>query len=287
MNALWPVVQTGAMSASASGARFRLISGPSRREVRGCVVLAPAFAEEMNKARRMTARMARMLAAEGWRVAQVDLYGCGDSDGEFRDASWAAWTTDLDNELQACDSRLPVWLWCMRAGALLAPSLLASRPQLNLLLWQPVLSGALHLQQFLRLHAGSRIVGSGAAADAPAPSTLLRAGHTVELGGYELSPALAASLEQAKFDVPHSFRGRIVWLEVGAQEPPQASLPSMQAIARMRERGVAVELDVLQGPAFWQTQEIEECEPLLMRTLARLGGVPAGHAGAVQERAGG
>jgi len=49
----------------------------------------------MNHTRRAAALLARALAGSGWGVLQVDLFGCGDSDGEFRDASWKTWVDDL------------------------------------------------------------------------------------------------------------------------------------------------------------------------------------------------
>src|SRR5439155_9776004 len=39
-----------------------------------------------------------------------------------------------------------------------------------------------------------------------------------------------------------------------------------------RSRGLAVEASVVAGPPFWQTQEIEDCEPLLAATSAAIGG---------------
>ena len=49
----------------------------------------------MNKARRMAALQSRALAAAGFAVLQIDLFGCGDSSGDFADASWAAWQQDV------------------------------------------------------------------------------------------------------------------------------------------------------------------------------------------------
>jgi exosortase A-associated hydrolase 2 len=266
-----PVAQSAAFVAGATGPRFRLVSEPAGGQARGTVVLAHAFAEEMNKSRRMCALLARGLAGDGWRVVQRDLAGCGDSAGEFRDASWAGWIEDLEAELSALDgaAATPTWLWCLRGGALLAPPLLTQRPQLNLLLWQPAVSGAQHLQQFLRLHAGARIVGSAkGSGEQPTPAQQLRAGRTVEVGGYELSPALAGGLEQAGFDLPAGFAGRVVWFELSADENPQPSPAAARTAERLRERGVNVALEALHGPLFWQTQEIEECEALLQRSRA-------------------
>ena len=62
---------------------------------RGAVVHVPAFAEEMNKSRRMASLQARALAAQGWHVLQLDLLGTGDSEGDFGDATWADWMDDV------------------------------------------------------------------------------------------------------------------------------------------------------------------------------------------------
>lgn len=288
MNPTQPVVQSAAFVAGGTGPRFRLVSEPAGGKARGTVVLAHAFAEEMNKSRRMCALLARGLAADGWRVVQRDLAGCGDSAGEFRDASWAEWVEDLEAELSPLDgAAAPTWLWCLRGGALLAPPLLARRPEVNLLLWQPAVSGAQHLQQFLRLHAGARIVGSAKGTGEQTPAQLLRAGHTVEVGGYELSPALAGGLEQAGFDLPAGFAGRVAWFEVSADEHPEPSPAAARAVDRLRERGVNVELQALHGPLFWQTQEIEACEALLQRSRDCMNAVAPSSRGAATPLAAG
>lgn len=262
-----PVEQSGSLVNSGTGTRLRIVTEPADRSLRGTVVFVHAFAEEMNKSRRMAARMARLLAGDGWRVVQRDLCGCGDSSGEFADATWSAWLADVDDELARCAPGLPVCLWAQRAGALLAAAACGKQPDVDLLLWQPVVSGATHLQQFLRLHAGARIVGSAKADDGPAPMQRLRSGEFVEVGGYALNPALAAGLERAAFDLPAQFRGRVAWFEVAADESTGLMPASARAVQRLSERGIAVSAHVVHGPPFWQTQEIEDCDALLTQTL--------------------
>jgi uncharacterized protein len=266
------VAQAAAFVVGTSGSRFRLVSEPTHQALRGTIIFVHGFAEEMNKSRRMATRMARLFAADGWRVVQRDLCGCGDSSGEFADASWAAWIDDVAAELSLAAKKRPVWLWCIRSGALLAPSVLLARSDVNLLLWQPVLSGAQHLQQFLRLQAGARISGSANAGSGQSPAKALRAGMSVEVGGYQLSPALAMGMEQATFDLPLRFSGRIVWFELSADEDLTLSAMAARAVERLAASGVIVRPRVLLGPPFWQTQEIEECESLLEETLAELRG---------------
>jgi exosortase A-associated hydrolase 1/exosortase A-associated hydrolase 2 len=264
------IEQSGSFVEADPGYRLRLISAPADRTSRGTVVFVHGFAEELNKSRRMVGRMARMLAADGWCVVQRDLDGCGDSSGDFGQASWNAWVDDVAREVALAPAARPLWLWCMRAGALLAPRAIAVRPDAHLLLWQPVLSGAQHLQQFLRLQSGARITGSDVAGG-PSPLETLRSGRPVAAGGYVLSPALASGLESARFVVPDGHRGRIVWLEVSAEEAPALSPIGQREITGLRGRGLTVDARAVAGPPFWQTQEIEDCDPLLAATRSALG----------------
>jgi len=271
VNPARPIVQAGSFVSADPGFRFRLVSqAADAAPRRGTVVFVHGFAEEMNKARRMAARMARLLASDGWRVVQRDLAGCGDSSGEFVAASWEQWVADVAAELADTSEGETVWVWGMRAGALLAAAALRVHPRVNLLLWQPVVSGAQHLQQFLRMHTGARIIGAVDAGGSDAPAQTLRAGSDVEIGGYQLGPRVAAGLEGSTLELPAAFSGRIVWLEVSSEDEPTLSPAAVRIAGRWRERGLSVETAALTGPPFWQTQEIAESEALLERTLTAL-----------------
>jgi exosortase A-associated hydrolase 1/exosortase A-associated hydrolase 2 len=270
-----PIDQEAHFVAATGGSRFRIVTHPARRPFAGTVVWVHAFAEEMNKTRRMSALMARLLAGAGWRVVQKDLFGCGDSAGDFSEASWASWVEDVNAELDRADQDRPIWLWCVRAGALLASAALAGRPHVNLLLWHPVISGAQHLQQFLRLHAGARVLGSAKGESAPAPAQELRQGRAVEVGGYVLTPSLAEALQHAAFDVPPGFAGRVIWFELWQDDAPTVSVAAARLAEQLRGRGVDVSVEALTGPPFWQTLEIEESDALLQRSLFALTPVDA------------
>src|SRR3954468_1477242 len=99
------------------GLRFCLLHAPTQRPVLGLILHVHPFAEEMNKCRRMSAMMARVLAQSGWVVLQIDLLGCGDSSGEFIEARWDHWLHDIRTAHDWARSRYegPVWLWGVRA----------------------------------------------------------------------------------------------------------------------------------------------------------------------------
>jgi exosortase A-associated hydrolase 1/exosortase A-associated hydrolase 2 len=265
-----PVHEAASFVPFALGPRLRCVAEPANGGPRGVVLLLPPFAEELNKSRRMCALLGRRLATDGWRVVRLDLFGCGDSAGSLREATWEQWCGDLRTELQwHLGATSSVWLWGLRAGALFIPELLAAAPNANLLLWQPVLSGQTHLSQFLRLRAAATMLGAGKAGE-PSPARSLAAGEVVEVAGYELPPAVASGLQSAVFDVPASFRGQIAWLEVSMSQGAQPGAASQRAIDRLRSAGHSISFEEVLGAPFWQSVEIEQNEELLARSRALL-----------------
>src|SRR6218665_17582 len=105
---------------AADGGQRYCIHPPAQGSVkRGQMLYLHPFAEEMNKTRRMAALQARALAQAGFEVLQLDLLGCGDSAGDFGDASWQGWLDDVHLAcawLQSQPRPAPLWLWGLRAG---------------------------------------------------------------------------------------------------------------------------------------------------------------------------
>ena len=238
--------------------------------VAGAVLYLHPFAEEMNKTRRMAALGARGLAAAGYVVLQVDLHACGDSAGNFAQATWSTWQEDAASAARWLMDRNygPFWIWGLRAGALIAGAVLEKHPDAaGLLLWQPVLIGRRHLTQFLRLKIAEDLSGA-ARDDTQTLRAHLAAGEPLEIAGYQLSPALAAGLDAAELGLPPGYAGRVIWIEVRA-EGGALSAAVVSTAARWREAGVRVEVTTVVGPSFWQTREIEEC-PALLTESARM-----------------
>jgi exosortase A-associated hydrolase 2 len=254
------------------GQRFCLLNAPPDGEpVRGAVLCVHAFAEEMNKSRRAVAVTARTLADAGWAVLQIDLLGCGDSSGDFGDATWAAWLEDIARGYRWLETRYRVRpsIWGIRLGGLLAAQSLAKfGPQPDLIFWQPVLSGRLHLTQFLRVKVAGDAIGEAAMrTDTKALRQQLARGETVEIAGYALAPAVAASMEAAELELGAGYAGRVWWYEVGSGAGAAIAPASQAKIGAWQDRGIAVEATVVEGLSFWQTQEIAECPALVEATV--------------------
>ena len=89
------------------------------------------------------------------------------------------------------------------------------------------------------------------------------------MAGYPLSPALASGLEQATLD-PCGHGERVVWLEVSPRDGAVLLPASAARIEVWRAAGHDVSTQVVQGPAFWQTLEIEDAPALLAASLAAM-----------------
>lgn len=256
----------------ARGQRLCLHHRPHGPRVRGALVYVHPFAEEMNKSRRMAALQSRALAQAGYAVLQVDLLGCGDSSGDFGDATWVDWIADVVEAAQWMRQRYSeqLWLWGLRAGCLLATE--AAKhvdAPCNFLFWQPATAGKVLLQQFLRLKLASEMLDKQAKGTMDNLRAQLAAGETVEIAGYWLAPALASGLESATL-APPLAASQLIWLEVSTRENASLLPASATTVQRWQQADHPVSAQVVAGPGFWQTTEIEEAPALIAATLAGL-----------------
>ena len=77
----------------------------------------------------MIADLANALAAQGVAALVPDLFGTGDSEGEFRDADWETWKADLDTAVAwTQEAGWPVkGVLAIRLGSVLAAEWLRER----------------------------------------------------------------------------------------------------------------------------------------------------------------
>lgn len=258
---------------TSAGHRFCIYYPAGNDKECGAVLYLHPFAEEMNKSRRMVALQARAMADAGYHVLQIDLLGCGDSSGDFAEASWLAWREDvmLAHRWLRTQSQAPLILWGLRAGCLLAASVAVDLPeQANFIFWQPVVSGKQHWQQFMRLKIAGEIGTGKARIAAEELRQQLAAGVPVEISGYLVSPRLAVGLEGAELLAPSVQRRKVNWFELSMRDDATLAPVSIKCVEQWQEAGIAVETKVVRGPAFWLTSEIEDAPELIEATLAAL-----------------
>jgi len=251
----------------AGGQRLCVLHRPHADAVLGAVVYVHPFAEEMNKSRRMAALQARAFARAGYAVLQCDLLGCGDSSGDFGDATWDHWLDDVARAAAWLRGRYdaPLTLWGLRAGCLVASE--AARQgsiDCDFLFWQPMTAGKVALQQHLRLHVAKEMLDGHAGAGTQRLRERLARGEAIDIAGYSLNPALAAGLEQATLQP--SATGRSAWLEVSTREDGALLPASAALIERWKASGRRVAERVVKGPPFWSATEIEEAPELIAAT---------------------
>lgn len=235
----------------------------------GAVIYVHPFAEELNKTRRMAALQARAMAEAGYDVLQIDLFGCGDSAGDFGDATWQVWREDVLLAYRWLRGRsdAPLILWGLRAGCLLAASAAVDLPErAKFIFWQPVVSGKQHWRQFLRLGRAANMLSGqrSRATGAHMPA------EVVEIAGYHVSSELAESLHAAELIPPPGQIGRLAWLAISNQADAAIEQDAQAVIEQWQACDFDVATRIIHGPAFWQTAEIEEVPELLTATLSIL-----------------
>jgi len=257
-----------------AGRIFCVYYGPAGAAAPAAGILyAPPFAEEMNKSRRQAALQARALAAAGYGVLVPDLFGTGDSDGELGDARWDIWLDDLGRAADWLQRKAAgrLSLWGLRLGCMLAVDALDMLPHEvdRLLLWQPAVSGTLHMKQFFRLRVAADMIAGADQGSTQAIADELESGQTVEIAGYELHPDLVAAIsacDLGRFD--GAMLPPVDWFEVVAAEGRQLPMPSRRVIDGWKKVGTTVGVDTVVGEPFWSTTEIAVIPELVTRTCA-------------------
>lgn len=258
------------------GKRFALFHAPATQSnYRGTIIYAHPFGDEMNMARRMAAQQARAFAAIGFAVLQIDLFGCGDSSGELRNATWGIWKQDLVHAIAWLQGHASqrIFLWGLRLGATLAIDLArnSSCQIAGCIAWQPIISGEHYSTQLLRMRQAAEMATRKAPESEKTQGlrTALKQGKTVEAGGYELSPTLIADIDHIDLGRLDRLPCPLYWLEIVRSENVSLPMARMNTINAWIARGIDVRLQTVTGPSFWGTHEVAEC-PALISASAQL-----------------
>jgi exosortase A-associated hydrolase 2 len=232
------------------------------------LLFVPPFAEEMNKSRRMIARLGHALASQGVGVCLPDLYGTGDSEGEFGDASLPIWQRDLHDVadwLQRERGCSQLFLGGLRYGALLLMDSMAALPPADgFLLWQPLAKGQQQIIQYLRLRQAAAIMGGGKREAIAQLQARLDSGEPLEAGGYLLAPELVHAMNAQRLAaLAPPADSPVHWLEL-SRDPQRPVTPvSAQVLEAWRSHGCQPEIAGVEGEPFWTTQELVDAPRLV------------------------
>lgn len=260
-----------------SGILFCLHFPPVTKPLNRAILHIPAFGEEMNKSRRIVAMQARAFAEQGYSVLILDLFGTGDSFGDFGEATWGIWLQNIDTAIDwlkrqgVADT---IDLWSLRTGALLAMDYASRNPRTvdRLLLWQPVLNGDTFITQFLRLRVAAAIMDNNAPREKTSDlKRQLLDGQVLEVAGYQLNPDLIKPLLALRAEkLPLQDLKEVAVLEVVANEDTPVTMSNSQFLAKLQEDAVKASLTKVVGDAFWGTQEISSVPYLIKLTNSRV-----------------
>jgi len=241
---------------------------PEVDDPKGVLVVAQALAEEANKSRRMVALLARALQAQGWATVVPDMYGTGDSSGDFADADWGVWVADFCQivAFQARHFRVRPTLLGVRHGALVVAEALADVDlSSHIVFWQPVTLGSQALTQFLRLRMAAALTTERRETVADLREALKR-GEGVEVAGYKLSPQLAEAIDQASLSPPYCG-GTLDCFAVASQARNGLPPALKKVLEDWQLTGWSTGAHLVSGDAFWGTQEISIVPELVHRTV--------------------
>lgn len=239
----------------------------------------PAFAEEMNKSRAMVSQMARECNSANFTVLVPDLFGSGDSDGDFGDATWDMWLADMYYLLQWAieQGAEKITLWGVRVGCLLAANLLTSlddnlRAKVErLLFWQPVLNGEQFSTQFLRLRVAASMMSGEKVTVGGLRKELQHEGR-LEVAGYFLNARLIEGLDQQSLKHLIPDQNLVVnWFEVASIKDKPISIGSHKLMDQWKNLGACVEGVAVEGEPFWMTQEIALAPELIRSSMTCIG----------------
>lgn len=235
----------------------------------------PAFAEEMNKSRPMISQMARKCNSANYTVLVPDLFGSGDSGGDFSDTTWGMWLADMHYLLQWAieQGAEKITLWGLRVGCLLAANLWTSlddnvRAKVErLLFWQPVLNGEQFSTQFLRLRVAASMMSGEKITVGGLRKELQQEGR-LEVAGYFLNAHLIEELDQQSLKHLMPDPGLVVnWFEVASTKDKPINMGSHKLIDQWKNLGACAEGVVVKGEPFWTTQEVVLAPELIRSSM--------------------
>jgi len=258
------------------GALFCMYFSPSSNSNTQCIVHIPAFAEEMNKSRHIVAMQARAFTEQGYSVLVIDLWGTGDSQGDFSEVTWDIWLSNVTSAVNWLQQQgyKSINLWGLRSGALLAIDFINKNSCCidKLICWQPVLNGEQFLMQFLRLRVAAAMMDKTKSGEKTSDlKDQLLKGYSVEVAGYSLNPKLVIPMLSVKAKQMSLNNVNLCQVfELSDEEELEGSHITTQWIKQLTELGVNISFDVVNGHPFWVTQEILESTRLIKLCSQRL-----------------
>ncbi len=235
--------------------------------VKGVVVIVAPFAEEKKAAQRALVAASRAFAGAGFEVLRFDLRGTGDSGGEFSQADIASWLNDVRDAIASAremSGALPLTLLGLRFGAALA-WLAACDESLkvdNLVLWEPVTSGATYVRQN-RQRAQIRAQMTSGQSAAPAGSS--EEYPAFDFDGFAINSKLHREMAQLDLPALSPKIKRLLILQISGSARLKKPFEDLKTHAQ--NIGIETEIESVAVEAFWSSIGLIETDLVRNRTL--------------------
>ncbi len=242
---------------------------------KGQILFIPPFAEEMNRCRSLVATQARAFAQQGYDCTVLDFYGTGESEGLLTDACLDIWRENVRETVTALqkDSSQPLYLWGLRLGGLLALHFASDAfiAATGVILWQPVTSGKMYVNQILRQRVAALMVRELPAETTKEIRQRLAQGEQVEVAGYTLDGRLIGEIEVLEIAQMQSLgEVDVFWLEHVTEDGKEIGVPARKAVNALSVAARSVVLHTFSDPPIWLIHERDFAPQLLRATEALL-----------------
>jgi exosortase A-associated hydrolase 2 len=232
------------------------------------VVVCPPFADEAIHAHGVLAEVSRRLAGAGVTTLLFDYTGTGDSEGGFHEGSLHRYQADIRAAAAwlGCRARLGgCGLLGLRLGANLAVRAAAAVPSLSpIVLWAPIADLRQYFRTFLRLRVFTEMTTFGRPATTlRGLEARLRAGESVDVHGYLVSPTMAREFLDGD-DSPGALHGR-PGLVIDLVSPKAPATPPATRPVIAGDPSVSVRR--LSGRPFWESAPMSSPDALIQATL--------------------
>jgi len=239
---------------------------------KGGYVFCYPFGEERKSAHRAFVYAARAFAEAGLLCLRFDYRGCGDSSGEFHEATVEGWLEDIQAAVAVLKSHLgggETGLIGLRFGATLAACAAERLPGIaRLILWEPILDGRPYFAADLRKKLIKEMMtrGKTSARRGQLLEELEHGKGEIDLDGYKVTGALYVGL--AGLNLAHriaAFHGRCLLCQVSHTDKIGAHVSALME-CYTKCGATAVLASVVEEP-FWNKVDFAGCPKLIKATM--------------------
>ena len=239
---------------------------------KGAYAFCYPFGEERKSAHRAFVNAARAFAAAGFGVLRFDYRGCGESGGEFREATVDGWLEDIQAAVAALRSRLGgggTGLLGLRFGATLAACAAERIPDLaHLILWEPVVDGRPYFAADLRKKLIKEMLtrGKSSVKRNQLLDDLEHGKGGIDLDGYPVTGALYTGI--AALNLAHriaQFRGRCLLCQISHTDKVGAHVSALMEC--YGKCGAKAALSSVVEEPFWNKVDFTGCPKLIEATM--------------------